>query len=247
MLVVQITMYATVHEISFPQEDESSPSEDELKVATQKFLECKNVKWGDLYRNTAVVGERNSNMGIYDGQKVIDLSAWPDDYGCLPQQFKILVPHPTENFIIPPRYWVDIPDNDYFEPHKDGLCHNSIVWFDHAPHRKELLSNITVGDFEGKILVYTFFSVQDKTYFIVYDDEGAMTLDEGEKLPADYYTSLQEEFKERLESDDLIEYNCLSTEFVVDSDVLRRTFFMRTEDSDPAWEANAEKRDAEAE
>lgn len=230
-------MYASVHEISFEQEDESNPTVDELKIATQKFLECKNIKWGDLYRNTAVFGDRNSNMGIYDGEKVVDLSAWPDDYGCLPQQFKILVPHPTEKFIIPPRYWVYISDNDFFEPQKDGICHNSIVWFDHIPHQKELLSNITIGDFEGKKLVYTFFFVDGKKYFLVYDDDETMTVDEGEELPDDYFASLKEEFKERLESDELIEYNCLSHEFGEDTDVLRHTFFMRTEDSDPAWES----------
>ncbi len=53
---------------------------------------------------------RNDGVLIYDGQKFISLDYKPDDYGTIPQQFKVI----TE---FPPLYWANAIDhNEYIWP-----------------------------------------------------------------------------------------------------------------------------------
>lgn len=225
---------ACVFEISCPQEDKAIPSKSELKVAfdeVKKLPEFPNIKFGDLVYNVEVGGYRNDGLYIYDGEKLLDLDNKKDDYGHLPQKFRVLEKHPTHDFIIPPTYWAGCGG-------QRGVDHNSIVWFDHTQKRNELLGNITYGKLKcGKYAVYTFCVLDGQKYMIVYNFQGdedaeykynEETFELGDQLKQQLITK----FRGYLESDKTICFWCSSwddTYYVdpdVDQDLDERTIFI---------------------
>jgi len=231
----------TVHEIAFPQADETVPTRNELDKAME-LLNEKGVelKFGDLISNSTFEHpERNGGLVIFDGEKIVDLSEEPDDYGCLPKEFKVLVSFPDQKGdVIPIRYWHD-PAGD-----KRTICHNNIVWFDHTPYRETLLKNIVYDDVlfkDGqfnldhnaehkiatpKFAIYTHFTLGGRTYYLVFDicDEVCEFLEDGHedvlRLPANIVNKMISVFKQRLESDKLWQYNSFPFDDFYDTELM---------------------------
>lgn len=128
--------------------------EDEYLEAGLNYLRSINasIKYGDMVIFDKIAGYRNDGVAIYDGTKIVDLASEPDDYGNLPQQFKVLeAPH-----YFPIDYW------------KDSIAHNSIVWFDHRPYKGELLSSFKWHPQDKSALVASFTGPDNQTYQIVF-------------------------------------------------------------------------------
>jgi len=138
------------------------------------ILKLKNPpKVGDLIIFKDVPRYRNDGICIWNGTGVIDLDSEYDDYGNLPQMFRVIEPtigKDGSSRTFPINYW-----HSRFQPtikkhkHKYHIDHNNIVWFDHNNKRDEIIKNITYDDklFPGKYALYTYFLYDDKIYYIV--------------------------------------------------------------------------------
>lgn len=110
--------------------DDCEITEQQLAAGTLYLQRCNlPVRWGDLVRFECMEDYRNCGVTIFDGTKLIDLIYEPDEYGNLPQQFRVLERMPGSARIIPIRYW-------------DKIRHNNYVWFDHRPYASELLNSL---------------------------------------------------------------------------------------------------------
>lgn len=85
-------------------------------------LNIADLKRGDFIFVESELGDRNNGKYMFDGQKIIGLSRYPDDYGSIPEEFQIGK--------FPPLYWKDLID------------HNSDVPFDVARN----LPNLTISN-----------------------------------------------------------------------------------------------------
>lgn len=146
-------------------EDFTLSDEEELEIALG-YLKSKNIKpeFGDLIVFDIPKRYRNDGIAIFDGEKIINLDCEPDDYGTLPQMFRVIELCNGKRF--PIKYWHTYDkDNNTL-----GITHNSIVWFDHQPYFDQLIDNITYDDshFNGKFSLYTSFIADDgNRYFII--------------------------------------------------------------------------------
>lgn len=132
------------------------------------------LEFGDLVVLEADYTELyNDGICIYDGQKVIPLSVNLDNYGNLPKRFRILeesIATDEERRIFPIRYW----HRHKFTDDWIGIGHNSHVWFDHTPYLDQILANIRYDRelFKDKYALYTSFTFQNTTYYIVMESGG---------------------------------------------------------------------------
>ena len=152
-------------------EDEAHPNEEELEQALD-YLTSQGIapRFGDLIEFEGNSGYRNNGIAIFDGRKIIDLDAEPDDYGTLPQCFRVLEINPT-GVRFPIRYWHNLTGEDW-----RGIEHNYYVWFDHRPYRDQLIDNVRYDNqlFNGKYAVFTHFLLEDgtKVYLVLlYTDQ----------------------------------------------------------------------------
>jgi hypothetical protein len=211
-------MFAKVHKVSFPQKDAIMPSAEELKLMCKLLSKPKH---GDLVCNTALTRYRNTGLYIYDGKqkKVIELNVTLDEYGHLPKQFKIWEKH-EDGFIIPANYWHEAPKNADGTYSKRVIEHNSLVCFDHAKYRKELLENISYNYLKefDKYAIYTWFTLNGEKYRIIYDftsnEEHEFKFVDEDKLSITFKerTFLIGKFKDYLKKDKIASFNCFSWE-----------------------------------
>jgi hypothetical protein len=143
---------------SFDFEDNDQLTQDHFDLALIYLQEIKQADLvkGDLIVFEALSGYRNSGLAIYDGSKIIDLDYEIDDYGALPQSFRVIEDG------IPLDYWAKGEVN---------IGHNNIVWFNHTLVREECLKNLTYGlldDEKGKkYAIFTTFLMNHQEYRIV--------------------------------------------------------------------------------
>jgi hypothetical protein len=91
-------------------------------------------KWGDivwvkgyLYRNEGII--------FHDGEDLIELPGYVDDYGTIPPEFQILIRHPNNpKKIIQPEYWL--------EDSIRSVTHNNVVWLNYLPYIEEMKRNV---------------------------------------------------------------------------------------------------------
>lgn len=238
---------APVHELDFEVEEPSLPSRAELDKALEKYPHKDTLKFGDLISNTSVVPERNDGLSIFDGQKIIDLSSFPDDYGNLPKMFRVLEPLPEveqkgdpegkdvkeeSHEVIPITYW-------HNEEAKRCVSHNSVIWFDHRRYKKELLENMrydtSLSEDQQYAFSTSFVNVYDgETYHIVLIT-GFLEFSEVEEepyfdwevpLPAEVVKKAMDVFKKIIESDELPVFNCDTVDNCPESKFEGRTIYL---------------------
>jgi hypothetical protein len=169
-----MSLHAPVHSVIQELNDPSLPAEEELAEGLRE-LRSRSVplKWGDLVRFSN--GDyRNDGLVIFNGEKLIDLSPYPDDYGTLPSEFRVLVPHPETKEIIPLGYW-HLHHNEVTNETTEGICHNDYVWLDHSRVGEELIRNLHSHTVEGKYQMESSFIVEGQRYEVVVvtlDHEG---------------------------------------------------------------------------
>lgn len=147
---------------------------------------------GDLVIFDADTGYRNLGVTIYDGNKIIDLSDEPDEYGTLPQIFRVIEDG------VPVDYWSDRDKTDTGR----GITHNSIVWFDHSEVLQQCLQNILYSRIEGGMCaINTYFRYSGKNCRIIFDHTNETweicnkkTLD----LPDSTVSLMEERFRSQL-------------------------------------------------
>lgn len=140
---------------------EGHPSRKEMDRALF-YLRKKNTDLikGDLVLFDCSEGGRNRGIVIFDGETIIDLSAEPDGYGTLPENFRVIEGG------VPLTYWEYRGNDD----HERGICHNTNVWFDHFLVLEECLKNVTYGLVaDCKYAIYTTFNYNNSTYRIILD------------------------------------------------------------------------------
>lgn len=130
--------------------DECELSDQELRKALSYLKEINaDLVKGDLIIFDAVAGYRNDGVAIFNGTKIINLSYEPDDYGNLPNSFRVI----EDN--VPIKYWST-------ENGLPGISHNNIVWFDCAKVLTQCLNNIKLNS--------TTFIYNDQQYRIIYEN-----------------------------------------------------------------------------
>lgn len=208
---------ASVFRIAFPQEDSSSPSVEELEVATKmvrESKECEGIKWGDLVINDTVAGYRNDGVMIFDGERVRDLANYPDDYGNVPEEFKVLQPHPLTKELIPTQYWTDHKSPD----DRQLISHDYLVWFDHTPFKNELVENVRFDKefpYSDREVLYTSFTLGDKKLYLVFNLREYLEGGDTEYTDSDgERAQVFQTFKERLESNEMWSYICVFEDFI---------------------------------
>lgn len=184
-------------------EDKTSFDTHQLFEALQYLRKQKvDLVKGDLVVFDSIAGYRNTGVAIFDGVRIIDLSPLPDDYGVLPEYFRVIEGG------VPINYWSWNDDTDEGR----GISHNSYVWFTHQLVRDQCLKNIRfVSNFrDDRAAIYTRFLFNGVVYFIVYDyaDNNYEDVDydtfqfKNEKTKA----KCLKEFREMLESDKLLAF-----------------------------------------
>ena len=194
-------------------EEDFCPTEKELGKALT-YMRSKNItpNFGDLVEFKEYSGYRNDGIMIFDGEKIIDLDSEIDDYGALPQNFRVLTKN-ADGTRFPLFYW-----HDYFRNYSNdagdaddaddagdddswrGIDHNVIVWFDHRPYLDEIVENITYDkklykstSKKDKYAIYTHFTNDDGTriYIVLIYQEVLypMTLNSWEKFKLGYKVS----------------------------------------------------------
>lgn len=169
-----------------------SIAEDHDYVGALEHLRETNtdLRRGDLIRYQEDAGYRNNGVAIFDGEKIVDLYTEIDDYGSLPEEFRVI----EEN--VPIGYWRDVSDE------QPGIAHNNIVWFDHRSVRDQALANIQLGKVEtGEHLVFTTFIYNDKEYRIIFDPYGVK---DTKYLTKNQVNKFITKAREQLSSDKLI-------------------------------------------
>ncbi len=153
------------HYVNFKAEDENQLTDEEAKEILMILNDSDiDLRRGDLISTHAEHGYRNQEISIYDGVNIVNLCYDYDDYGCVPEQFKVIQEFPIN-------YWKD--DWKISDVRKRGIDHNNIVWFDHNIVKDQCIKNIThkiVND--GKYGAITQFTYNDKIYYIVLDEDG---------------------------------------------------------------------------
>ena len=99
--------------------------EECAKVAAD-YLSTADLVFGDMILFESHMGFRDDGKAIWDGEKIIDLSFEPDDYGTIPPQFEVFNG-------VPVNYWFDLGHEERFlesECMKWGITHNKIINID---------------------------------------------------------------------------------------------------------------------
>ncbi len=157
-----------VHDISeedFPIYNQGDDIPEEILSKALQFLRGRNADliYGDLiFFETGLNSSYSSNVAIFDGSKIINITDEYDEYGSIPPQF-----HVIENGV-PIDYWCKNYNNII------SLDSNPIVWFDHSSVRNECLQNVktkVVVDSLGceDQIIYTTFHYEGKEFMIVFD------------------------------------------------------------------------------
>jgi len=145
-------------------EEETLFTDEELQQALQYLhkIDADLVK-GDLVIFDAVEGYRNTGVAIFDGINIIDLASELDDYGNLPQSFRVIEGG------VPIRYWEFLDETNEGR----GITHNRIVWFDHSKVLQQCLANIKFGLVDDKhSAIHTTFYYAGQQYNIIYEVYG---------------------------------------------------------------------------
>lgn len=169
---------------------------EEFNNILKKNLKDNNIvpSFGDFIVDEAYDGYRNNGVCMWDGNDIVFLSWDPDDYGCLPANFSVWVPHPEKGFIIPPRYW-------------EFIKHNFMTRFNHKQHIENMVmkyDNILLGG------LYALYVTWDNVHFIVFNMYESDNLenfrDEDVEKPFDddVLELLKDEFGKLLEKDVLM-------------------------------------------
>lgn len=122
-----------------------------------------DVRRGDLIIFDKDAGYRNQGVAIFNGTKIVHLYYEIDDYGSLPEEFRVI----EEG--VPITYWADISATKN-TPAWYGIQHNDIVWFDHKLVLKECLRNLQYGKVDkDKYGIFTTFVFGNGLYYIIFD------------------------------------------------------------------------------
>lgn len=141
-------------------EEEGWQYDEELAAGLEYLRSIKaDLRKGDFVIYDSVAGYRDGGTTIFDGTKIINLGDFPDDYGSLPENFKVIE---------------DGVPIDYWYGYGGGLhgLNNSFVWFNVDPYYSQCIDNMTVisgedgGDHECR--AKTTFVKDGETYTIVY-------------------------------------------------------------------------------
>lgn len=112
---------------------------------------------GDLVIFDAIEGYRNEGVTIFDGENIVELDFELDEYGALPNNFRVIEAN------VPVTYW----------SHSDelrGIQHNNIVWFNPSLVKEQVISNVQYGMVsDGRYGIYTTFMYNNIPYRIFYD------------------------------------------------------------------------------
>ena len=171
-------------------QDPVEPSIQELEE-TLAYLTSQNIKpeFGDLIEFEQYSGYRNDGIAIFDGEKIIDLAHEPDDYGTLPQIFRVFEKYPNGK-IFNQFYWHNVFEDNYGR--WKGITHNNIIWFDHCRYAAQIIKNIRYDNllYDGKFSVYTDFINDDgeniKIVLLYQDTLDNMTINGWNKFMEGY-------------------------------------------------------------
>jgi hypothetical protein len=131
-----------------------------LEHLTQLVKEqCHDIRRGDLV--TIFPNEeryRNDGTGIWDGERLRNLSGNPDDYGTIPEEFMV----DEENFA--PDWWVNV------------IAHNNL-WWPSGQIRDECIAHVEYGKLEGvdQECWHTHFTWKGEKMPVVMDREEKVT------------------------------------------------------------------------
>lgn len=179
--------------------------EDELKFLNNKLdwveengkfeqfdyryrLDMRYVFYGDLIRVTTPVKNssyRNDGLFIFDGDKLVNLSAEWDEYGSIPPEFEI-----KEDNLIGPEYWIECSpciksirerlDTDFDKNQSNeiydtyfnfpGMSHNMII-FPSSEIRKKLANKVIWDGFGYS----TSEIIKNYEWIVICDDEYLQT------------------------------------------------------------------------
>jgi hypothetical protein len=183
------------------------------------------IKYGDLVIFDQIINYRNDAHAIYDGDNIINLASDPDEYGTLPKQFQVLSP---------PHYF----PIDYWHGFNEGIRHNTIVWVNHRPYQKELLSSIQQDPTKKFALISNFTGPDNQTYQLVVEFEERFDYDcdiasgrivenpdgykvnlriprSTEPLTNDYVEKMKEIFREKIDAETIL--SCSTTAMETES------------------------------
>lgn len=188
----------------FEDVDLYSPTPQHLELLTQRAVQLGMV-YGDLIRVMDPRGYledgshpgnyRNDGLFIFDGEHVCELEFDLDEYGHLPEKFRLF-----ENGINELDYWSEI-------------AHNGYVWVNIDQHAEITYTNNLVP---GKAGIYTSFMVGDQQILVVadyvdlcYELEGDVADDLALRDPEPYI----EKFRHHLKCEKWFEYKDFSGEW----------------------------------
>jgi hypothetical protein len=191
------------HYIPGTVEDEDNPHDAMLRYLGS--IEA-DLRRGDVIR---MYGQdyRNEGVLMFDGQKLIELAHDHDDYGHLPQEFRVIEGG------VPLHYWDDDEDDEDAD-HKRGIAHNRVVWFNHALVREQCLTNLKYGEMFESVTVgltnygiYTMFTYSGREYRIIFEYGNIIECDPySDELPVDKVDGVLAICRALLEKDDLIPF-----------------------------------------
>jgi hypothetical protein len=179
-------------------EDADLTSEELEKGLQYLRSQSADLIYGDLVAFESAIGYRNEGLAIFDGEKIINLDAEPDDYGTLPEKFHVI----TNG--VPIDYW-----HGSQEPNS-AICHNTHVWFDPTPVLDQCLANIQYSRLQDqqseKWAIFTTFEYEGRMYRIILDLSPADLVDEDTGKLTDEGTvdEMCQKFRRILESPDPI-------------------------------------------
>lgn len=127
---------------------------EKLRNAIKAELVVEEISFGDFIVDGAwpMSGYRNEGVYMWDGDDVIHLNWDVDEYGSLPDNFKVWERHPEYGFIIPLLYW-------------SSIDHNTFVNFDHKPYVKDMVIKYDNILLDG---LYALYATWDNVHFIVF-------------------------------------------------------------------------------
>lgn len=139
--------------------DEFYENED-CFIAALTYIQNKkaDLRKGDLIIFDKNAGYRNEGVAIYNGEKIVNLYTKVDDYGSVPQEFRVVEGG------VPLNYWKNISETD---PAKYGIDHNEIVWFNHVPVRDRCINRMIYGRIDRKYAIFTTFEYEGKEYRLI--------------------------------------------------------------------------------
>jgi len=142
------------------ESEDNLPSEDEIverlnqDVKIQRYLEEANVRRGDIVHLEVYGDYRNDGKFIYDGENLVPLNTEIDEYGSIPNEFRVIDEFPI-------RYWENV------------IEHNSIVPFDPIKYIDDIRNNLKRIECQGKCFKTTFYDPcgREYTLFIINEME----------------------------------------------------------------------------